>query len=87
MFKNKKILCICDGGNVRSVALAQRLKEMGNEAISMGMQYFSNESFLYFVKWADAVVDVRDYLPEDKWGNPRDVELAKIIEKLSGELK
>ena len=53
-------LCICNGGNVRSAALAQIFKEADHEAIAIGMDHTSKESLEYFVNWADVVIDLSD---------------------------
>jgi len=77
-----KILCICEGGNVRSVALAQHLKEIGWEAIAIGWKYTSKETLLMLIRWADKIIDVREYLPEDLWHNPRHPELKQKVEEI-----
>lgn len=74
-----KILCICEGGNVRSVALAELLKDRGNNAIAIGMKYIDKETLLILTKWADKIIDVRDYLPKDIWGNSADKDLRELI--------
>lgn len=82
-----KILCICKGGNVRSVALAQLLKNRGYDALAVGAQDNSQETLKMLEKWADKIVDVRDYLPEDIWRNPRHPDLVKKVYKIYKRLK
>ena len=77
-----KILCICEGGNVRSVSLAQHLKEIGHEAIAVGDKYTSNETYALLFKWADKVIDLRDYIPIDLWHNPRDEQLKSLVKTI-----
>ena len=77
-----KFLCICMGGNVRSVALAQKLKEMGHEAIAIGIDYTEKDTLLMLSKWADRIIDVREYIKEDKWHDARNPELLKLIDKI-----
>lgn len=65
----RKILCVCNGGNYRSVALAEALKgTYGCEAISSSSYWLSRETTLMLCRWADIIapVDVRDcaHLPE-----------------------
>lgn len=56
----QKFLCVCAGGNVRSVALAYLLKSMGHEAVAIGMDHFGVESTRALAAWADVVVTVAD---------------------------
>jgi len=100
--KTIKILCVCAWGNVRSVAMAQHIKNLNGkyknhrqngtlkyEAIAIGNSVTSPETRKMLNEWADYVIDMRNYLPNDIWGNPRDEDLqkevAKIWEKLSKE--
>ena len=82
-----KILCICEGGNVRSVAMAEILKDRGNNAIAIGMQYIDKDTLLILTKWADKIIDVRDYLPKDIWSDAKNKDLIEKINKIIGELK
>jgi hypothetical protein len=53
----KRFLCICYGGNVRSVGLAGTLKNTyGQEALAASALWNSEESFRMLVGWADYVV-------------------------------
>lgn len=82
-----KFLIICEGGNVRSVAMAQLLKEQGHEAIAIGMKYCLYNSFKLFEYWADEVIDMRKFLPVDKWHNPRHPNLKKEVQKIWKQLE
>lgn len=70
----KRILCVCNGGNCRSVALAEVLKgTFGCEAVAIGTYWFSPSSQALLGEWADVIafVEPRDAkLPEPdltKW--------------------
>lgn len=53
----RKFLCVCEGGNVRSHALAFLLHDKhGQEAICCGWRRASKETLDYFCAWADYVV-------------------------------
>ena len=92
---SKKYLCICAWGNVRSVAMAQFIKELNGkyknhvqdgtlqyEAIAIGNCVTSKETRKLLKEWADVVIDMRDYLPKDIWGNPRDPDLKEKVEEI-----
>lgn len=69
-----KVLCICNGGNVRSVAVAQAIKELNGkyykikdkpgylkyEAIAIGKNFTSPETMELLLDWSDITVDVSD---------------------------
>ncbi len=74
-----KFLCICYGGNVRSVALAQVIKEAGHEAIAVGDKYISKDTIALLTTWADQTIDLRAYLPKDVWLSPRHPDLIKQV--------
>jgi hypothetical protein len=58
-----KFLCVCDGGNVRSHALAFILKhEFRQEAIAVGRLYFSKESMVLLCEWADRIVVMQPHM-------------------------
>ena len=52
-----KILCVCQRGNVRSVAMAFLLKDiMGyNDTLSCGIETASPETFAMLANWADKI--------------------------------
>jgi predicted protein tyrosine phosphatase len=52
-----KILCICERGNSRSVALAYILKDgLNQDAIAMGIRANSEETKSTLYEWADHIV-------------------------------
>jgi|SRR3990167_2217632 len=86
-----KFLCICTRGNVRSVAMAQYIKEMNgyrkveqikHEAIAISAKDLTSETKKMLKEWADIKIDMRDYLPKDLWHNPRHPELRKKVEEI-----
>lgn len=52
----RRYLCVCQGGNVRSVCLAWHLKNQGHEALSAGLDYLSDETMALLYTWADVVI-------------------------------
>lgn len=60
-----KYLCVCDGGNVRSAALAYVLhNELKQEAIPIGRLMVSKKTMDYFCKWADVIVLTQPHMEE-----------------------
>lgn len=54
-----RILCVCNGGNCRSVALAEVLKGVyGKEAIAAGTFWIGVESMAELCRWADLILPV-----------------------------
>lgn len=52
-----KILTVCQGGNIRSVALACRLKSLhGHDALACSRESNSPETIKMLCTWADMVV-------------------------------
>lgn len=52
-----RVLCICEGGNVRSVGLAFRLKQChGLDAIAASWRFNSPETLKLLYGWADRIV-------------------------------
>lgn len=64
----KKILTVCNGGNCRSVALAEMLKGTYNcEAISSSTYWLSHQTMEMLCEWADLILLVEPWdakLPE-----------------------
>jgi predicted protein tyrosine phosphatase len=53
----KRFLCICEGGNVRSVALAFVLKNFHNrDALACGWRFTELATLKMLCKWAEAIV-------------------------------
>ena len=56
-----KVLCICQGGNVRSVALATELKQRHRvDALAAGYVKNRPETLRLLMEWADRIVVMRD---------------------------
>ena len=60
-----KILCICNFGNVRSVALKNSFrmlnkKEIKYDALSVGLLCTSVDTLTYLMDWADLIIDLAD---------------------------
>ncbi len=53
----KKILCVCQGGNVRSVALATLLKQVyRQDALACGIEKNQPETVRLLCSWANVIV-------------------------------
>jgi hypothetical protein len=88
----KKYLCICDYGQVRSVAMAwyihglnrenNRINKLQYEAIPIGSVTSSKKTMKMMKKWADVVIDVRKYIPLDKYGSPTNAELQEKVREI-----
>lgn len=60
-----KFLCVCDGGNVRSYALAYVLHDLrGQEAIAVGRMRVTQETMDMMCEWADTVVVMQPHMQE-----------------------
>jgi hypothetical protein len=60
-----KYLCVCDGGNVRSHALAYVLHDLkGHEAIAVGRIRVSAETMEMLCGWSDRVVLMQPHMIE-----------------------
>lgn len=60
-----RFLCVCDGGNVRSFALAYVLHDLnGYEAIAIGRLRVSQETMKTFCAWADVIVIMQPHMEE-----------------------
>ena len=84
-----KILCICNGGNVRSAALARHIRDSNGqfinfqkeqsalkyEAISIGVHSTSEETLKYLIDWADKVIDL----------SGEDEEMQELIKNIAKE--
>lgn len=94
--ETKKYLCICDYGQVRSVAMAwyihglnredNKIKHLQYEAIPIGAVTTSKKTMKMMKKWADVVIDVRKYIPSDTYGNPNNPELMEKVKLIWEEL-
>lgn len=89
-----KILCICDWGTVRSVALAQHIKEQNcerynkpkrlkYEVLAVGEWQLSKGTMDMLKEWADHIIDVREYIPDIyKYTHSKDPELTKKVREI-----
>lgn len=60
-----KFLCVCDGGNVRSHALAYILHDFRHqEAIAIGRWNVSSTTMQYMCDWADRIVIMQSHMIE-----------------------
>lgn len=63
--KKTKFLCVCDGGNVRSVALAFELKHTHKQdAIAAGRWCASPDTLEMLCQWADVIVIMQPCMEE-----------------------
>lgn len=61
-----RALCVCNGGNVRSVTLARLLKKRGIEAIPIGVgSLFSDKTLLMLFDWVKDEHDGMVYIQKD----------------------
>lgn len=81
----KKILCICDHGNVRSVALAYLIKTIyKHETIAVGDKNITPKTMKMLKEWADLIIDARSIVGEDIWHDPFAQELQhKLLRELN----
>ena len=92
-----KYLCICDYGQVRSVAMAWyihglnrnngRINNLIYEAIAIGSVTSSKKTMKMLENWADVIIDVRKYIPSDIYGTPNNPELMKKVKELWEEIR
>lgn len=60
-----RFLTVCDGGNVRSVALGFVLKwERGQESLAVGRIHVSEETMRMLCEWADTIVLAEPHMQE-----------------------
>jgi predicted protein tyrosine phosphatase len=60
-----RFLCVCDGGNVRSQALAFVLHDrLGHEAIAIGRLRVSIDTMATMCNWADCIVIMQPHMQE-----------------------
>jgi hypothetical protein len=80
-----KFLTVCDGGNVRSHAIAYILKhEYGNgkhEAIAIGRVTSSPETIQYMCNWADKIIITMPHMIESIPEGSRDKVLVADLGK------
>lgn len=60
-----KYLIVCDGGNVRSAAIATTLKlDYGREAIAIGRLYMAPQTMKMLTDWANVIVLTQQHMIE-----------------------
>jgi predicted protein tyrosine phosphatase len=60
-----RFLCLCEGGNSRSVGLAFILKHYCDaDAIAAGWRFMSSEALDMLYEWADRIVVMQPYISE-----------------------
>lgn len=60
-----KILCLCEGGSCRSVALAFLLKnKYGQDALAAGWRLNTPETLIMLYDWADMIICLETYMKE-----------------------
>ena len=65
-YKKIHVLCLCQGGNVRSVALAYLLKQKyGIDAIAASLKYNTDTTISTLIQWSDRVIVVADDLMDE----------------------
>ena len=88
-----KILTICDYGQVRSVGMKcylnglqrlgkNRIDKLIYDVIAIGSITSSKETMKMLKEWADVIIDMRNWLHEDIYGNCWNDELQKECEKI-----
>ena len=68
-----KVLCICQEGNNRSVTIASRIKYLGHDVLSAGLNTNSRETLNQLYEWADRILttNVNQYVPNRFEGKTR----------------
>lgn len=83
----KKILCVCEQGNNRSVHLAFVLRYKGYDAIPIGLKTSSKETQDLLFKWADIIISTEPidnpkvilFDIKDNYPRPLNKDLLKIV--------
>src|SRR5258708_5399933 len=78
-----KILCVCEGGNVRSVTMAYLLKSNGMDAIACGVLWNKPETVSMLSDWAEMILlaegRLNEKIPETNHGKIIDMEIGPDI--------
>ena len=94
----KKILCLCDYGQVRSVAMATVLRERGHFAVAGSFDSYSNYFYrdgfskpdLAFPILFDKIIVMQEggehFIGRDEWGDPTNKELISRCGELADDL-
>lgn len=71
-----KVLCICEWGENRSVAVAHHLKFLGHETLAIGVKATTPATRRMLYRWADRIIVVdeyiRDFVTNDEQTHPDD---------------
>ena len=59
-----KILCLCEGGNVRSGQLSWWLKAAGHDALAAGVSWNTPETIAMLSAWAEIITVGEEHLAE-----------------------
>lgn len=76
-----KFLCVCQGGRVRSGAMAWALKDFSQDSLAAGWEATSVETLRMLCDWADGIVVMQQEFIERlrvKIG-PGNIDLRKIL--------
>jgi hypothetical protein len=57
-----KIVCVCQGGNSRSVGMAYILKSRGHAAVPIGFSHAHDGLMELLCNWADRIVVMESYI-------------------------
>jgi predicted protein tyrosine phosphatase len=76
-----KYLCVCEGGRVRSGAMAWALKDVGQDSLAVGWLATSAETLELLCKWADAIVVMQPVFIDKLQAKmaPGTLDLRKIL--------
>lgn len=86
------ILCICDYGEVRSVAMRNVLRKKGycSESLDTEEEYFLKKLMAYkpqrIIWMNEGSPSHKGWIGRDEWGNPNNKSLIKICEDKAKEL-
>lgn len=89
----KKILCVCEQGNNRSVHLAFVLRYKGYDAIPIGLKTSSKKTQEILFKWADIIVTTEPidnpkailFNVKDDYPRPLNKDLLRLINQFIEE--
>jgi len=60
----QRILCVCEGGCHRSVAMAEWLKNAGHDALSIGWRGNDPKTLDFLCWWAETIIVMEPYIAE-----------------------
>jgi len=78
-----KFLCICAGGNTRSVACATALKRRGYNAVATGWHFNAPDPIDILSRWADRIVIMfkwdPTFVPKEEFGKIRYLDVGPDV--------